>query len=342
MAFTTLSADDPRWPEIIGRVPHDVYHLPGYARVCATHERWEVRLAVAESEGDALVMPFMLRDLPEDLPGSRGICDVTVPYGYPGPVCSSISAEVQRALFGELLDGFAAMGAVTVFVRCHPYLGVEQTALESFGEVVVHGHVVYVDLTSLPEPTVASFRADHRRNIRILRESGFSIRVDSEDDYAAFIDEYYATMSRLSSDPYYLFPKAYFDAIRTELAGHVHLVTAVAPSGEPAAMALTFVCGEMAQYHLSGTNDAFLKLAPSKLAVLGMIELDRDRGASTLNLGGGLGGTDDNLFTFKAGFSKCRKPFSTGRFILDPEAYKELSKTSSAPAGFFPAYRHGL
>lgn len=342
MSFTTLAASDPAWADVLSRVPHDVYHLPGYARVCATHEPWEVRLAVTSHGDDQLAMPYMLRDLPSDLPGSQDWHDVTSPYGYPGPVCSSDDPRLQRELMKELLDGFRTLNAVTVFVRCHSYLGVEPSALEPFGDVVVHGHQVCVDLTALPEPAVASFRADHRRNIRLLRDAGFEIAVDREGDYAAFMDEYYATMRRLSSDPYYLFPREYFEAIRSELRDNVHLVSAVAPSGEAAAMALTFNCGSMAQYHLSGTNDAYLKMAPSKLAVLGMVELNRDLGARTLNLGGGLGGTDDSLFKFKAGFSKGRKPFMTGRFVLDQEAYDALSAGREAPSGFFPAYRHGL
>jgi hypothetical protein len=342
MTFTTMTASDSAWPHVLSRVPHDVYHLPGYARVCATHEPWEVKLAVAEGEGHILVMPFMLRDLPSELPDAQGLQDVTVPYGYPGPVCSSPEQDVQRNLFGRLLDGFAEMDAVTVFVRCHATLGINTEALRPFGEVVVHGHTVFVDLANLPDLPVSSFRPDHRRNIRILREKGFELAFDRETDWAAFVDEYRATMSRLSSNPYYMFPNEYFDAMRTELADHVHLVAAIAPSGEPAAMALTFVCGEMAQYHLSGSNGDYLKLAPSKLAVLGMVELDRDLGATTLNLGGGLGGTDDNLFKFKAGFSKCTQPFATGRFVLDAERYAALSTDSNPPAGFFPAYRHGL
>lgn len=342
MTFSVYNAADEEWARLLSRLPHDVYHLPEWAVVSATYERWQTRLAAVERDGEVLAMPFMLRDLPASLPGAEDLHDITVPYGYPGPVCTSADAFIQASLFAELLEGFRSLGAVTAFVRFHAHVGVNHEALADLGEIVVHGHQVWVDVPALPERTEASFRADHRRNIRLLREADFRIETDRDEHWQAFAEEYYATMRRLSSEPYYFFPEAYFDAIRSELAEEVHLVTAVAPSGEPAAMALVLHCGTMGQYHLSGTNEAYLKAAPSKLAVLGMVELCRDLGVHALNLGGGLGGRDDSLFEFKAGFSKCRKPTATGRFVLDQPAYERLSENSSAPDGFFPAYRHGL
>jgi hypothetical protein len=338
LSVQILNADDPRWVEALAGVRHDVYHLPGYAAVCATHERWEVRLAVVSSDGEVLVLPFMARDLPR---GAAG-CDVTVPYGYPGPVCSSRDEAVQSALVGELLTGFRAMGAVTVFLRCHPFYGVGLQALEPHGDVVVHGDQVYLDLDAAPQAIEDSFRPDHRRTIRILRREGFGLRVDAAGDFDAFPALYRENMVRLGADAYYHFPDAYFDAIRASLADNVHMVTATAPDGGIAAMALVLVCGGIAQYHLSCTTTALLKMAPSKLSILGMAELCRDLGVSVLNLGGGVGGANDSLLEFKAGFSKARAPFATARFVLDEGRYAELGAGISAPPGFFPAYRTEL
>lgn len=342
MGFTVYSATDPEWKALLARLPHDVYHLPEWAAVCATHERWDVRLAVAERPEGILALPFMLRDLPPELPGAEGLRDITVPYGYPGPICTSSDPAAQAALFAELLDGFAELGAVSAFVRFHAGVGVPHESLSDLGEIVVHGHQVWVDVAGLPEKAEASFRADHRRNIRLLRDAGFTVEVDRAEHWEPFVEEYYATMRRLSSDPYYLFPAAYFETIRTALSDNAHLVAAVAPSGEPAAMALVLMCGEIGQYHLSGTNDAYVRLAASKLAVLGMVDLCREHGVKALNLGGGLGGKDDSLFKFKSGFSKQTRPTATGRFVLDRAAYDRLSDGAGAPSGFFPAYRHGL
>lgn len=338
VSFEILEPGDAKWESLLRRVPHDVYHLPGYARVCDTHEPWPVTLAAVTLGDDALVMPFMLRDLPRSEAGS----DVTTPYGYPGPVASTDDAATQRALVGAMLDGFREAGAVSVFVRCHPFFGVALSALEAFGDVLVHGEQVYLEPVATPEPLEASFRTDHRRTIRILRREGFGLRVDAEEDFAAFPALYRENMVRLDAEAYYHFPDAYFDAIRRFLGAEEHLVTATAPDGGVAAIALVLVCGRIAQYHLSCTTTSLLRMAPSKLSILGMAELCRELGVEVLNLGGGVGGASDSLFEFKAGFSKARAPFATARFVLDPARYEALSAGIDAPPGFFPAYRKGL
>jgi hypothetical protein len=338
VSFEILEPGDAAWGESLARVPHDVYHLPGYARVCETHEPWPVRLAAVTLRGDVLLQPFMLRPLPRDAEG----CDVTVPYGYPGPVSSSADPVVQRDLVGGLLDGFRELGAVSVFIRCHPFYGVALPSLETYGEVLVHGEQVYIEPLAVAGPIEASIRTDHRRTVRILRREGFGLRVDAEEDFDVFPALYRENMVRLGADPYYSFPDAYFDAIRTCLADSVHVVTATAPDGGVAAIALVLVCGPIAQYHLSCTTTSLLRMAPSKLSILGMAELCRDLGVEILNLGGGVGGADDSLFQFKAGFSRARAPFATARFVLDRERYETLSEGIDAPPSFFPAYRKGL
>jgi hypothetical protein len=78
----------------------------------------------------------------------------------------------------------------------------------------------------------------------------------------------------------------------------------------------------------------------------------RERGDRVLHLGGGRGGREDSLFAFKSRFSKRRHPFYTGRWILDPQAYRELvagrqrllerSGRRVAGTGWFPLYRAPL
>lgn len=73
----------------------------------------------------------------------------------------------------------------------------------------------------------------------------------------------------------------------------------------------------------------------------------KERGNQTLHLGGGLGGREDALFDFKAGFSEGRYPFRTWRVVADEVAYRALGDdwasrhgaASDGAEGFFPAYR---
>lgn len=333
--FSLLDVDDARWQALTRLVKHDVYHLPSYAKACATHEAYPVKLAVCESRQGFAALPVIVRDLPGPVSGS----DVTAPYGYPAPLCSTDAPDVRDSLLGGVLEGLGQHGCVSAFLRFHPLLGVEPSVFERYGDVVVHGEHVYVDLDSVGEDIAASFRSGHRQNVRALREAGFSVNVDADSAWLAFPEMYRENMRRIEADDYYLFPDAYFVALR-EMGDSAHIVSVTAPDGGLAAAALVFMCADVAQYHLSATNPEFLRSAPVKLAVLGMLEYARDRGISKVNLGSGLGGRADSLFHFKAGFSKCRAPFATARVVLDRARYDELSAGVHAPAGFFPAYRY--
>ena len=67
----------------------------------------------------------------------------------------------------------------------------------------------------------------------------------------------------------------------------------------------------------------------------------RDRGNRVFHIGGGLGGSDDSLFRYKAAFGSLRQDFHTWRVITDPIAYEKLAGpvTAEALAGRFPPYR---
>ena len=69
------------------------------------------------------------------------------------------------------------------------------------------------------------------------------------------------------------------------------------------------------------------------------------RGVTVFHLGGGKGGSDDSLFTYKAGFAPGRHPFHTWRVVADPAAYRSLvagRRPGADPddrSGTFPPYR---
>lgn len=340
MEFQLLESEDAGWERTLEGVPHDVYHLAGYARVCDTHEPQRVQLGVVSSSSATLVAPVMLRAIDREVAGDNDLVDVVSPYGYPGPVCSSSDIDAQSKLFGFLLSGLREVGAVTAFIRCHPLIGIELGAMERFGTVVIPGEHVIVDVAHLPDPLTASFRADHRRGVRLLREAGYRIEIDGEGHLEAFPDLYAENMRRVGAEAYYLFPDLYFAALATELPNNLHTVAVIAPDGQVAAISLLLLCGSLAAYHLSATDPRFLAAAPAKLGIVGLIEASSRLGVERLNLGSGLGGRKDSLYEFKSGFSKARAPFATGRFVLNEEAYQALSGGGASSADFFPPYRH--
>ena len=67
-----------------------------------------------------------------------------------------------------------------------------------------------------------------------------------------------------------------------------------------------------------------------------------------LNLGGGLGSSEDSLFRFKSGFSKNFKEFKLWKYIVNDSVYTELtirnqqglhSSNNDNINAYFPAYR---
>jgi Acetyltransferase (GNAT) domain len=331
---------NPEWEAHVSRLRHDVYHTPGYATVCEASESHPVRLAVVEASGEVLLAPVLVREIKTETDAGSGLVDFSSPYGYPAPLCSSCDTDIQAALLREMLDHFTQSGGVSAFFRSHPFLGLSTNVWEQVGDVVQHGSTVYLDLEAIAADPVASFRADHRRGIRILAREAFTAQAGRWDLYPDFSTIYAENMRRVGAAPSLQFADEYFSSLRGLLPQNTRYLTVTSPSGELAAAAILFTCGDFAQYHLSATSDAFLKDAPVKALFPLMVKESLDAGAKWLHLGGGVGGSSDSLFEFKRGFSKLYADFFTYRVVLDETVYNRLGG-QTAPDGFFPAYRYG-
>ncbi len=75
----------------------------------------------------------------------------------------------------------------------------------------------------------------------------------------------------------------------------------------------------------------------------------KERGNQVFHLGGGVGGTKDSLYRFKAGFSKQTHTFMTMRLITNENIYRQLVDLQAKflkieteklfSTNYFPAYR---
>jgi hypothetical protein len=116
-------------------------------------------------------------------------------------------------------------------------------------------------------------------------------------------------------------------------------------AGEVVAGGLFTECGGIVQAHLIGTANAYLSLSPAKSLMDFARSWARQHGWRTLHIGGGRGGREDSLFRFKREFSPTRHDFAVGRWVLDADAYRRLSKAryggapEASPGEYFPAYR---
>lgn len=189
------------------------------------------------------------------------------------------------------------------------------------------------------EQQLAQYCRSHRQRER--KQKSIICLHDQEKRYLdEFVSIYEETMRRVYAT------QSYFYQLRDQLGPVSQLFVARAEERVIAASLFT-ICDEIVQYFLSGTRTDSMKLSPTTTI------LDRARTilpGYALHLGDGLGGSnEDSLFAYKAGFSDRRHRFSTWRWIIQPDIYKELCEGCAringakglepTSAEFFPAYR---
>lgn len=339
MRSELLQADAPAWTAILERVPHDFYHRPEYAALCADHEGGVARALLVEDGPNGMLLPLIARPIPG---GSR--TDATSPYGYPGPIVWGTSRPgFERAAFEAGIELLRREGVVALFVRLHPLLDAEPPA--GVGTLVTHGETVSIDLAQSSEVIWGQTRNNHRRDIGKAIRAGYVARIDRDwEHFEQFVDLYRQTMERLGAEDRYMFDLAYFRELRSALGPSLALWVVVTGQ-HVAAGALIVETSGIVQYHLAGIDEDYAWVRPTKLLIHTVRQWAQERGDRRFHLGGGVGGADDSLMHFKAGFSDERHAFRTLRVAIDETEYARLVSTTD-PAkdptdltGFFPFYR---
>ncbi len=363
MNVEMFSSDSPRWPRALAGLAHDVYHLPGFARLFAREEGGEAVAFLAEEGNRRLLLPMIVRPIDEgddgdddgDGAGIPGRFDATCPYGYPGPVVTTDESDrgledfLDRAL--ECLGAeMLARGIVCAFARLHPLLGLPLAPFRRTGKVVRHGETVSIGLTRGPEGIWQGMNATCRNQVNKAGRMGQVVRVDEAwKALPEFLAIYRETMDRRSASASYYFDEGHLLEMREILGDRATLLVAEI-GGELAAGAIFLETNGIVNYHLSGTRAEFVRNHPSRTILHRAAVLSAERGHRVFHLGGGRGGARDSLFDFKASFSPCRHAFHTWRFVADETAYRALvdrwrERSGGDPdgrEGFFPAYRRPI
>ncbi len=342
-----IQPDDPRWRQHLEAMPHDFYHLPDYVELCAKHEGGAAAAFYAEEGASTFLVPLLIRRVPAELGAPSDWQDSVSPYGYSTPLISP-----SQDMLPDFLNAFGQAarqrGIVTTFFRLHPLLTLDHLALRKFGQLIRHGETVYFDLAQSKEELWSQVSTNHRRNIKKLVRLGFRISFDDWTRLPDFINLYHATMRRVEAGDAYFFSREYFEDLRAKLGDRLHLACVLTKTGTVAAAGLFVSTDGIVQYHLGGTSPAYLSLAPFKLVIDFMWRWAQERSQRALHLGGGVGGTEDSLFHFKAGFSSTRGEFYSYRLIVDHERNRILeqaagiqnSSSDLKQSAFFPRYRH--
>lgn len=346
MQAELIGPADRRWTKVLMSLRADIYHHPAYVALSAAQEGGRPVAFLARDDEAVFFLPLVLRPIAAPLAGETGLCDAVSPYGYPGPL-SAGSAAFHREALSALQATLQAAGVVSAFVRLHPLLTVDTAPLRGIGTIVEHGQTVYIDLTRSAEERWHQTRHNHRRDINKANRQGQIARIDPDwRHFDRFVELYYETMRRVGAGDYYFFPQADLAALRDALGPRLHLAV-VEHEGEVISAGLFTECHGIVQYHLSGTQTDALRLRPLKTMLHFVQEWAAARGNDVLHLGGGVGGAEDELFSFKAGFSDLRATYATWRVVTARQAYERLvagweyryGQAAGGMTGHFPPYR---
>ena len=350
MRVDVLSIDDSRWLGVLGQLRHDFYHRPDYVGLDATRLEARPEAFLAEAGDRRFFVPYLVRSCAElALPGSEAILDATSPYGYSGILLNEVGRDPGFA--AAALDAFrqtlADRGVCSAFLRMHPILGADFDALFPPDTFVDASATVAVDLSLDENVLWKNIRQGHQDTIKKCRKLGYVARfvppADVLDEFAVLYEQ---TMDRVKAKDAYHFNRDFL----TTLASLPGVHCCIVESGSAiAAACLFFECGGIVQAHLGGTRNEFLSKSPFHMTLHEAALWGKARGNHWLHLGGGVGGANDTLLQFKAGFSPTRFLFRTARMITHADHYRHLveeraramntSCETLLASSYFPAYR---
>lgn len=327
-----------QWNAIIRSMyQYDFYHLAEYHQL---EQSGQPLLLCFSSNETSLALPVILRSIEK-----TEFTDITSVYGYAGPLSNRKNPEKQmiRDFQKQLLHFFDFYRVVSVFNRLHPLFDNQEYILSGLGEVVDTSQTIGIDLSLPEQEQKKQYAHSVKNNInRLKRKNVLVENAQTPEEIDVFAEIYRENMKRVNASDFYFFPGDYFHGFMKELPASLFLAYY---EGKAISGSLFTSCNGIVQPHLSATLNEFLRWSPLKL-IWDCIRIDAvKKNEKWLHLGGGVGGTDDTLFQFKAQFSDLRFSFKTWRYIHNKEVYVQLASekydSRTASPSFFPLYRIG-
>lgn len=322
----------------------DIYYEEAYPRLYENIEHGRAMRVCVDNAFGSVVSPVILREIP--IGSEKQYYDLVTPYGYGGPVITSLRGDKARLVqsFEEAMRAFAAEhNVVSEFVRFHPVLGNALDFEPIYGSRWDRKTVG----ADLGRYTVEEeFSRSVLKYVRRAIKAGVTWEtVLDPPDVKEFTEIYYATMDRDNASDYYYFGEEYFSGCLRDLGRHV-LYVKVKLGDKVIAAGFYLVCGQILQCHLSGTLTEYLPLSPAYVTKWATAQWAREHGIRFLHYGGGTSNDPENsLYQFKKKFGqKTEFDFYLGRKIWDRAAYDSLCEKVGADrnTAFFPAYRSRL
>jgi hypothetical protein len=345
--FRIIAPEVDAWESSLCDLPYDFFHTSAFARAWQAEVGSPVRLIVYRQGNSSVILPIVFRAIETNC--SRALKDAVSAYGFPGPVMVAEPGvdrlHLAEAFIEWLRTGLRQIGCVSMFVRMKPLSPVNELFRNAGAKLVVQGPIAVVDLTRPMQEVRASYRNNHRRDIRKLVGAGFE-PFQQETGWAdSFYEIYSQSMQRRSADAIYFFSREMFHLLEEIPHDYLRFV-GCRRAGEIVCAALITRGAGVANYFLGGTRANYLGGAPAKLMLDQAFEWEQSADSHCFILGGGLGSHVDGVLNFKLGFSKLTSDYVTWREIFNIEEYQALvSETATTERDqrelslFFPPYR---
>lgn len=336
-----LVRDRETWLDVWRATGREPFAHPDYVALFATPGATPVAL-VDEQEGGVVLLPLVLRPLPDSLGSGT---DAVSPYGYGGPFAAG--APDWREFYQRVLAWMKEAGVVSAFLRA----SLEQPPpvledVEGFRALHLADNV-RVDLTRSDEEQWRHFAHKVRKSVNKARRAELTVRItEGFADLASFLEVYASTMQRRAADARYHFDEAFFAALG-ELPGCALVADVLDPDGRVVSTELVLVSDAHYYSFLGGTLSEAFPHAPNDLLKHAVIEHGRAAGRTHYVLGGGYE-PGDGIFRYKLAFDPDGvTPFHGVQLIADADLYDsivhradELRGTPTpAQDAYFPAYR---
>lgn len=324
---------------------YDVYWLSGYVKAFQLHGDGEPFLFYYDDGKIRGINVVMKRDIADDERFKGKIernnwFDFSTPYGYGGWLIEGLSEKEN--LFKCYIEWCLDNNIVSEFVRFHPVLH-NYTKVTDVYDIVELGKTISIDLTS-PECIWENFTSKNRNMIRKALKSGVTIYNGRYPEiYSKFQEIYNQTMDNDHADAYYYFRDDFYTSIMNDLSNEGQVFFAE-KDGTIIAVSIILAANGKLNYHLSGSVKEYQNLAPTNLLLYKAALWGYVNGCTSFHLGGGVGGKDDSLYSFKSAFYR-KEPccFCIGRKIYNNQAYKYLLNLrnidSQNSISYFPLYR---
>jgi predicted N-acyltransferase len=351
--FTIIGLENStRWDDIVRSFKdYDVYYLSNYAKSFEINGDGDPILFFYCSNHLKGINVVLKRDI-SDFDPLKGVLpagayfDIVTPYGYGGFILEGKLDESEIiAFYKEYETVLNKEKIVSEFIRYHPVLK-NAEILRNIAPIDDLGFTISMDLKS-NDVIWENLTSKNRNMVRKAQKSGIEIHhgnsIELQND---FIEMYYETMNYGNVSPYYLFSKKYFDSLRNGLLEN-HKIFYATLGNKKIAMAIILYANQKMNYHLSGSLNNFRGLAPNNLLLYEVASWGCKNGFKSFHLGGGVGATEDSLFSFKKGFNRYSKNiFAIGKNICNKEIYDilvrsraDICQTFDTVSTFFPLYR---